>query len=177
MKQIKRAKCPACKQRDLFYRNGLKVSKYCTPCRKEKDQEKKEKKKLAMPWLQSRGRPLTRKGLVGKADAAFSVFIRNRDKECVVCGKTEDLTCGHLFSRVAYSTRWDELNCHCQCVECNLSHEYDAQPFTSWFIRKFGIETYDDLHRQYWTKRRFSDGDIAEMWKRYSDRNKTNDIF
>jgi len=90
-----------------------------------------------------------RKKLIKKLDKVFSKFIRARDKHCVVCGTTQNLQCGHLFSRVAYSTRWDELNCHGQCASHNLLHEHDAYPFTDWFLRKFGKDQYDILHNRY----------------------------
>lgn len=110
-----------------------------------------------------------RTALVKKLDTYFSKWIRARDGRCVVCGTTERLNCGHLFSRIAYSTRWSELNCHAQCFKCNNSHEYDPYPMTSWFIKKFGEKAYDDLHREYSTPRKFKDYDLEELIERYKE--------
>ncbi len=133
-----------------------------------------KKPKLEKWWVQTKGRPLTRKGLVKKVDTAFSLFIRARDKKCVTCPATTKLQCGHLFSRVSFSTRWDELNCHTQCEGCNMSHEYDPQPFTSWFIHKFGLEAYDELHAKSKKTAKelkcFKDRDLADLLKIYQEK-------
>jgi len=121
-------------------------------------------------WLNTKGPKLTRKGLVKKLDTAFSIFIRERDKICVVCGTTEKGTCGHLLTRTAYSTRWDELNCHRQCSNCNYSHESNPHPFTSWFIHKFGLEAYDGLILKHKTIKKFSDSDIATLTLEYEQK-------
>ena len=105
----------------------------------------------------------TRKGLVRKLDKAFSEYIRKRDKYCVVCGTRENLTCGHLFSRIAYSTRWDEGNAFGQCAGCNLRHEHDAYPFTKWFISKFSQDHWDDLHHKYSTIRKFTNHELEAL--------------
>ena len=86
-----------------------------------------------------------RKALVKTLDSYFSLFIRDRDKRCVLCGKRENLQCGHLLTRTAYSTRWDEENCFCQCSGCNMSHEHHPQVFINWYIGKFGIAKWEQL--------------------------------
>lgn len=92
---------------------------------------------------------LSRKKLVKELDKWFSLYIRKRDKYCVLCGTTENLTCGHLFSRVAYSTRWDETNAFGQCAGCNMRHEHDPARFHIWFINKYGKDKFESLHWQY----------------------------
>ncbi len=108
-------------------------------------------------------RKITRKGLVRKLDKLVSQYIIARDKKCVNCGSRTNLTGGHLFSRVAYSTRWEVRNVFCQCVSCNMRHEYDPFPLTSYFIEKYGMKEYDSLHRQYSTPRKFKDFELAVM--------------
>lgn len=105
-----------------------------------------------------------------KLDAIFSQFIRKRDKRCVICGTTQDLTCGHLFSRVCYSTRWSEINCHCQCKSCNWKHEDNPHPFTIWFLHHFGISAYISLNEEHNKLRKFQDYEIAEMTKLYNQK-------
>lgn len=73
-------------------------------------------------------RKITRKGIIRKLDKIVSQIVIARDGKCIVCGTTQSLTCGHLFSRVAYSTRWNLENCYAQCLSCNLKHEYDSFP-------------------------------------------------
>lgn len=114
-----------------------------------------------------------RSAIVRDLDREFSIFIRRRDgNRCVVCGSDHMPQCGHLFSRVAYSTRWDELNCHCQCAKCNINHERDHWPFTKWFLEKFGKKALGDLHAKYNKPRKFLDHELQELLNEYRRKNK-----
>lgn len=66
------------------------------------------------------------------ADKHFSKFIRLRDAvkvqdgipycRCVTCGKiapVKEMTNGHFVKRDRTATRYNEKNCHPQCVGCN----------------------------------------------------------
>jgi rubredoxin len=79
----------------------------------------------------------------------FSLYIRERDGyKCVICGRTRESTViqnGHLITCSSGSTQFDELNCHCQCRDCNYTHEYHPEIYTSWFIKKYSLEAYDML--------------------------------
>lgn len=59
-----------------------------------------------------------------EADRIFSQFIRKRDKHiCYTCGKQlseKESQCGHYVARNYLALRYDERNCHCQGVECNV---------------------------------------------------------
>ena len=111
---------------------------------------------------------IKRKSLVWQLDKAFSDYIRERDgHRCVVCGSVRNLQCGHLFSRVAYSTRWSVKNAACQCSACNMRHEYDPFPLTNWFLCLYGDEGYRDLHRIHRTTVKFSDAMLAQMIEYY----------
>lgn len=163
-KPIKKKKCQKCKEVELFYRNGLPLSKWCKACKLEIEAEKKEKSKLRKTLG-------NRKLLVKKLDSVVSKFIRARDKACVVCGSIEKLTNGHLFSRIAYSTRWDitdDGNCHCQCWDCNYRHEYDPYPYMSWYIKKFGQEKLDELHKRFNTPVKYHSRELLEMIESFS---------
>jgi hypothetical protein len=104
-----------------------------------------------------------RKSLVRQLDKAFGDFIKARDKRCVTCGAVENLQCGHLFSRVAYSTRWDEKNAFCQCRSCNMRHEYDPGPLTVYFLERFGPDVYAELHRKHKTLVKYSDSILSML--------------
>lgn len=112
----------------------------------------------------------SRKWLVRNLDQVFSRYIRARDQRCVLCGTKEDLTCGHVFSRVAYSTRWDEENSFAQCLNENLTHEYDPYPFLLWYQNKFGKKKLDEVHRRYKTIRKISNGELADMLEVYKSK-------
>lgn len=58
-----------------------------------------------------------------KLDKIFSEFIRLRDNgKCYTCparGRIQDMDAGHYVDRGNMSTRYDEMNVHCQCHGCN----------------------------------------------------------
>ncbi len=110
-------------------------------------------------------RKITRKGLIRNLDAIVSKIVVKRDSWCVVCGTPNDPTCGHLFSRANYSTRWDLTNCHRQCLKCNLRHEYDPYPFNNWFILHFGKKAWDDLHAKHIQIKKWKDFELAELYE------------
>lgn len=119
-----------------------------------------------MPWIGS-GKSMTRKQAVKAADTAFSLYIRARDKSCVTCGSYKSLQCSHLFSRIAYSTRWNTQNAACQCSSCNLKHEYDPGPFTLWYLREYGNEMYEHIHSLYSSMVKFKTYQIEEIARYY----------
>jgi hypothetical protein len=105
----------------------------------------------------------SRKSIIRALDCEMSLFVRERDRKCVLCGSTENLTNGHLFSRVAYSTRWAFDNCFCQCASCNLKHEYTPDVFTLWYIKKYGIKKYEDLAYRFHHTHKYTDSDLSVM--------------
>ena len=112
-----------------------------------------------------------RKQIVKKLDQIFSEYIRLRDKyKCFTCGKQgyeKDgvMTVGHLFSRVAYSTRWNILNSNCQCKSCNMRHEYDFEIYRNIFVQKYGQQKYDDLYRYFKTPVKYTNNDLLVLIK------------
>jgi len=63
-----------------------------------------------------------------ECDKEFSRKIRLRDSDeygigyCCTCQKRlywKEAQCGHYVSRRHHATRYDEQNCHLQCVSCN----------------------------------------------------------
>ena len=70
-----------------------------------------------------------------KADAVFSIFIRNRDgNKCVLCNSTDRVQCGHLIKRGKMATRYDETNCHALCSSCNYKDNFEPWHYACWFI-------------------------------------------
>jgi hypothetical protein len=87
-----------------------------------------------------------RKAVKKELVKVFNQYIRERDKNrCFVCGTTANPTCGHLITCANESTQFDELNCHCQCRNCNFSHEYRPEAYTLKFISVYGAERYENL--------------------------------
>ena len=109
-------------------------------------------------------RKITRKGIIRKLDKLVSEIVIGRDRSCIVCGSFRNLTCGHLFSRIAYSTRWDLDNCFAQCLSCNLKHEHDPYPMTE-TVKAKGINI-DELHRKYVTPIKFKTFELIELYEK-----------
>lgn len=108
----------------------------------------------------------SRKALVKELDRVHSLFIRKVGGNiCVVCGKKENPTCGHLLTRTSYSTRWDTApdgNCHVQCKGCNYNHESRPQKFTMWYINRFGYDKYVLLCQRHSKIEKFKDFQLQE---------------
>lgn len=74
-------------------------------------------------------KPEKRKNLshtITLVDALVSKIVRSRDKCCVTCGTTNDLTCSHWIPRRFVAVRFDLRNCNTQCGACNQAHSNDA---------------------------------------------------
>ncbi len=98
-----------------------------------------------------------RETLIDLLDLLVSRIVIFRDKKCVTCGSTgtnkNRLGAGHLFSKNTNSTRWDLLNVHCQCWNCNWQHRIrDASKYTRWFVESYGCAAYKKLHDLYMKK-------------------------
>jgi len=113
-----------------------------------------------------------------KIDTEFSLYIRRRDNFiCCTCGRPGSekdgiMQCGHLFSRVALSTRWLPLNAACQCKGCNMRHEYDWEPMRRWFIRTYGEDMYETLYRSHKIVRKFTRQELINFYEHYKSENK-----
>lgn len=113
----------------------------------------------------------TRKAIVRELDKVFSEYIRKRDGQCIVCGVRRGLQCGHLFTRAAYSTRWDEWNAWGQCPSCNMRHEYDWMPMQNAVARK-GIDV-DLLYSKHKKVQKYSDSDLEGLIEFYKEKSAT----
>ena len=111
----------------------------------------------------------SRKTLIRQLDLICSQLVRARDKRCVLqsprCNGV--LQAGHLFTRAAYSTRWNLRNIWAQCAGHNLRHEYDSSVFQLWFIDRFGLEEYKELAREHHKVRKWSNPDLRELLEEY----------
>lgn len=136
-------------------------------CRGERDIVKDPKRKA--------NKKDSRKKWVREADRWASLDVR-LDGACVltdfvpghVCKGS--IVCGHLFSRVAYSTRWHEANLYSICSWTNIRMEDDpvvARQLLSYAECQWGEEAIEELHRLYesaYPVKTFEIQSHAEMW-------------
>ena len=90
------------------------------------------------------------KSLTKKLDLVFSQYIRKRDygKPCISCGRRGPLQAGHWIKRQHRSVRWDEHNCHGQCVRCNLWLHGNDGAYALALVDKYGRGVVDDLMKK-----------------------------
>jgi len=148
----KKTSCKACKVcgKDFIPRNSL-VKVCSVPCaiefaRKEsitkaaKDARKKKKE-----FYDNDIPTLTK-----KAQTSFNRFIRKRDEAlgCISCGiKTGQMHAGH-YRTVGHggnSLRFNELNCHKQCAQCNSFKSGNIREYRISLIKKIGVDEVDKL--------------------------------
>jgi nitrate/TMAO reductase-like tetraheme cytochrome c subunit len=116
-----------------------------------------------------------RKKLVAELDRVFSLWIRARDHEefggiCSLCHSQKAIQCAHLISRSKHSVRWDPRNAYAQCAGCNVRHEFHSQYYTSWWVARHGVESYQQLFRDSNKIAKFSRQDLEDMIQRYKER-------
>lgn len=80
-------------------------------------------------------------------DRVFSLYIRKRDKKCICCGSTKLLQCGHYISRSNNALRYDERNCNCQCMRCNVFLKGNYPVYSLKMIEKYGSDILEKLDR------------------------------
>lgn len=98
----------------------------------------------------------TRSQLVKRLDKVFSEYIRRSNSidgiaTCVTCGKQDEwknLQNGHYMSRGHYPTRWDETNCHVQCVSCNVFKKGNYTEYAIFMINRYGADYLDELRQK-----------------------------
>lgn len=109
--------------------------------------------------------------LLAEAQKEFNAFIRARDKQagqpCVSCGnplkwevpglRAHEVDAGHLRSIGSAShLRFDEDNCHAQCVWCNRDGAGKAIDYRTSLIKRIGmdrvnrLESDNEVHK--WTR-------------------------
>jgi len=94
--------------------------------------------------------------LIKEAQIEFNKFIRTRDERepCISCGKPPgDLSglhagrdAGHYRSTgAAAHLRFDERNCHAQCVKCNQHLSGNAVQYRIGLVARIGLDAVEAL--------------------------------
>jgi len=95
---------------------------------------------------------------INSADKHFSKFVRLRDTvkiidgvpycKCVTCSKiapVKEMTNGHFVKRNRTATRFNEQNCHAQCISCNSFEDGREYKHAKEIDKKYGSGTADKL--------------------------------
>ena len=155
-KPRRRCKTPDCRE---WFPPRFQNEWWCTPecgvvvgiaarekkrLKERQEAESKRKKEVQQERRHHKIRKLEVKPLSyfhSKAQAAFNTYIRTRDAEqpCISCGRHHEgkYDAGHYRTRGASpATRYDETNCHKQCVSCNQHLSGNIENYTPNLIEK-----------------------------------------
>ncbi len=116
----------------------------------------------------------TSKKLKTELDSVFSLYIRERDKGvCFTCGlikPVKEMQNGHFFSRGYLATRFDEQNCHCQCVGCNVFRNGNYPRYSIHLIEKYGPGILRELERRTRKTIKYSPSDYEALIEEYKSK-------
>ena len=106
---------------------------------RKETKEKLEKLKTRSQWLK-------------EAQVEFNKYIRERDSDlpCISCGRfhTGSYDAGHYRSTgAAPQLRFDEANCHKQCVPCNQFKSGNAIEYRIGLVQRIGLGEVERLER------------------------------
>lgn len=120
----------------------------------QKDAERKAKEKRQ--WIREGRKRLKSRGeWLKEAQAEFNKFVRLRDRfqPCISCGTYPDdsglmtgsrIDAGHYRSVGACpELRFEELNCHAQCVKCNQHLSGNTVEYRIRLIQRIGQEAVE----------------------------------
>lgn len=147
MAELKQKKCRHCGEK---FKPFQPLQKACSiPCAQalaRMEVQRKEKRALR----ERRQRLKTRSEWLKEAQAEFNRYIRLRDanKPCISCGRFHagKYDAGHYRSVGACSAlRFDEANCHRQCVPCNQHKSGNVVEYRINLIRRIGAEEVERL--------------------------------
>lgn len=81
-----------------------------------------------------------------EADRLFSLYIRQRDKRCLRCGKTDaTLQCHHLLGRAYRKVRFDPRNGASVCYGCHKFLTHRPLENEEFAIALVGEQTWMEL--------------------------------
>ena|SRR3990167_21621 len=140
-----------------------------------KKAKRAEKAKTLWPKKVKRPKSPTHASLEKARWAAFSLFIRRRDNKlyggkCFTCDINPIHDAGHIISRRKLATKYHPDCVHGQCRRCNYSDRFvpGYHDFcVSVFIRKLGLEKYQELVALSRTILHESRADIIEATEKY----------
>ena len=115
-----------------------------------------------------------------RLDQIFGKYIRARDSEnrvfqCCTCNKiktVEHMNAGHCYSRKYYAIRWNEQNCHGQCIYCNTQPLGLYQKHEEYIKNKYGDGVLNKLKsvKMFKTNRNPSLFEIEHLIKYYTEK-------
>lgn len=137
----------------------------------------KQQKPLRKAQIKPRSKNNQRKILIYELDKVFSVYIRYSSSiggkaRCVTCGTVKpwkEMHNGHFISRGKFATRWDEMNCHVQCEDCNLKLKGNLVKYRKYMISKYGFYAVQELQLKATTGQKITTPELRELITYYKN--------
>lgn len=109
--------------------------------------------------------------LIHECDDVFSKYIRlkysiNGYCSCFICSKRMKISeaqNGHFIPRDQMQTRYDEVNCHVVCEECNCYDPEHQHKYSVRLIYEYGYEVVENLKMSSNSLRKFMRHELIEM--------------
>lgn len=109
-----------------------------------------------------------------KAWAAFSLYIRTRDKRCCTCGGAVQQA-GHFIDGRHNVVLFSERGVHGQCYRCNVPLKGNKLEYWLFMERTYGREVIDELMAESKQTVQYKTHDYLEIAEKY--KNKTADLI
>ncbi|BES72185.1 hypothetical protein RE428_32030 [Marinobacter nanhaiticus D15-8W] len=138
-------------------------------------QRKSEQERKA--WVRKKKAELKpRSKVLKEAQAEFNKFIRlrDRDRPCISCGSytAGQYHAGHYrTTKAAPELRFEELNCHKQCAQCNNFDSGNIVEYRISLIQRIGQEAVDWLEGLHAPKK-YSIDDLEAIKAHYRKQNR-----
>jgi hypothetical protein len=111
----------------------------------------------------------TAAGLKQETDRVAPLIVKTRDGwRCVMCGRSDvRIESGHLFPRGHWPSRWLLENNFAQCTFCNNAHNDDRNPYTYWFLGRFGSDAHARLRDIAYSKHKWTFAELEFLGEQY----------
>ena len=121
--------------------------------------------------------------LIKKLEFEFNRFIRIRDigNGCISCSKElkdiRDYHAGHYYSAGHHANiRFNELNVHGQCIECNTHLHGNLIKYRPKLAMKIGCDALEGLDKIAYLTKKWDKDELIKLTKVYKLKNKINEI-
>ncbi len=119
-----------------------------------------------------------------KLDYEFSQWIRLKDAVngiviCVTCkakAHYKKMQNGHYIARNHLNTRYDEQNCHVQCVGCNMFKNGNMDEYALFLVEKYGDGILEELNRRKHIIKKISLLEYIELIETYKEKIKNLNV-
>lgn len=168
-------KCRICKAKFEPYNSLQQVcSPACALQKAQKDLQKdaERKAKEQRKWIREQKAKIKSRGdHLKEAQQAFNAYIRERDRHrpCISCGTytAGQFHAGHYrTTKAAPELRFEELNCHKQCAQCNNFDSGNIVEYRINLVQRLGQEAVEWLEGPHEAKHYTTD-DLKEIKRKY----------